>query len=81
MTAKVTLREDQLESLRKLVRHYSGEGLQRAVSLVTAELESSVRANSFYVEQFPENEDLKKSLAINEAYLEFISTAPVSFFK
>lgn len=82
MTNTLTLRADQTESLRKLVRYYSINGdLLGSVKRLQAELESSVKSNQYAVEQFPGNEDLKTSLAINEAYLAFIKTAPLSFFK
>jgi len=52
-----------------------------AIGMMRKELESSVGATEHLVGQYPDMEDFKKSLAISEAYLEFIKTAPTSFFE
>ena len=81
MTNKVTLDKDQTDALRNLIRHYAIEGdWERAIGLVRRDLEESVKITQSLVDEYP-HLDYDKSLAISTAYLDFLSKAPLSFFK
>jgi len=83
MTNTVTLRADQTESLRNLVLRLVTEwqpSTEVAIGMMRKELEDSVRITSGLVSEYP-HLDYQKSLAISQAYLDFIDNSPVSFFE